>query len=163
MPEHILTRSLKLPIPRQRAFAFFSDAANLEQITPPQLKFHILTPHPISMRQGTLIEYRLKLRGIPVRWQTEISVWDPPHAFVDRQLKGPYKQWIHRHKFIEFDANTTIVEDEVKYRLGFAPFGEALHFVIRRELDQIFDYRELRITELLTADPNQNAMGHSPR
>jgi len=163
MPEHILTRSFKLPIPRAEAFAFFSDAGNLERITPPELKFQITTPQPITIKQGTLIDYRLKLRGFPVKWQTEIYVWDPPHAFVDRQLRGPYKQWIHRHKFIEIDKTITLIEDEVKYRLGFAPFGELMHILIRRELDYIFDYREERVTEMLggTAQ-NPLARGHSP-
>jgi ligand-binding SRPBCC domain-containing protein len=160
MPEHILTRSLKLPISRAEAFAFFSDAGNLERITPPALKFHIITPQPIRVRQGTLIDYRLKVRGIPVRWQTEISVWDPPHAFVDRQLHGPYKQWIHRHTFVEIDKNTTLIEDEVKYRVGFAPFGEMAHLLVRRELDHIFDYRQKRVAEILTGKAHPD--GHSP-
>lgn len=163
MPEHILTRSLKLPIARAEAFAFFSDAGNLERITPPELKFHIVTPQPIAMKHGTLIDYRLKLRGIPVKWRTEISVWDPPHAFVDRQLKGPYRQWIHRHKFIELDANNTLIEDEVKYRLGFAPFGEMVHVLVRRELDRIFDYRQKMVAEILGGGNAHAAIGHSPR
>lgn len=149
MPEHILTRSLKLPVTREEAFAFFSDAGNLERITPPELKFHIITPQPIRIRQGTLIDYKLRLRGFPVKWRTEIAVWDPPHAFVDRQLRGPYKQWIHRHTFVEIDSATTLIEDEVKYRLGFTPFGEVAHFLVRRELDYIFDYRQQRVAELL--------------
>jgi ligand-binding SRPBCC domain-containing protein len=160
MPEHILTRSLKLPIPRADAFAFFSDARNLEIITPPRLKFRIITPQPIKLRQGTLIDYQLKIRGVPVKWQTEISVWDPPHAFVDRQLHGPYKQWIHRHTFVEIDKNTTLIEDEVKYRVGFAPFGELAHILVRRELDHIFDYRQKRVTKLLINKAQAN--GHSP-
>jgi ligand-binding SRPBCC domain-containing protein len=162
MPEHILTRSLKLPVPRADAFAFFSDAGNLERITPPELKFHIITPQPIKVRQGTLIDYRLKLRGFPVKWRTEIHVWDPPHAFVDRQIRGPYKQWVHRHSFFEIDKNTTLIEDEVKYRLGFSPFGEVAHFLVRRELDYIFDYRQARVAELLVAQPQAAAAGHSP-
>ena len=162
MPEHILTRSLKLPVPRADAFAFFSDAGNLERITPPELKFHIITPQPIKVRQGTLIDYRLKLRGFPVKWRTEIHVWDPPHAFVDRQIRGPYKQWVHRHSFFEIDKNTTLIEDEVKYRLGFSPFGEVAHFLVRRELDYIFDYRQARVAELLVAPPQAAAAGHSP-
>ena len=164
MPEHILTRSLKLPVPRAEAFEFFSDAANLERITPPELRFQILTPLPIKMKQGTLIDYRLKLRGIPVKWQTEIYVWDPPHAFVDRQLSGPYKQWIHRHSFVEIDKNTTLIEDEVKYRIGYPPFGAIAHILVRRELDHIFDYRQERVAELLGSETAQAgaAAGQSP-
>ncbi|MEP7213865.1 MAG: SRPBCC family protein [Acidobacteriota bacterium] len=160
MPEHILTRSLKLPVSRADAFAFFADAANLERITPPELKFQILTPQPIKVRQGTLIDYRLRIRGFPVKWQTEIAVWDPPHAFVDRQLHGPYKQWIHRHTFVELDKNNTLIEDEVKYRVGFSPFGELAHILVRRELDHIFDYRQKRVTELLSE--HVQADRHSP-
>ncbi len=162
MPEHILTRSLKLPVPRGEAFSFFADASNLEALTPPELKFHIITPQPITLRQGTLIDYRLKIRGFPVKWQTEISVWDPPHAFVDRQLKGPYKQWIHRHLFVEIDENTTLIEDEVKYRVGYAPFGELAHILVRRELDHIFDYRQTRVADLLGDRTQAATAGHSP-
>lgn len=149
MSEHILTRSLKLPIPRSEAFAFFSDAGNLERITPPELNFRIITPQPLKMRQGTLIDYRLKIRGVPIKWRTEIAVWDPPHAFVDRQLRGPYKQWIHRHSFVEINKNTTLIEDEVKYCIGFSALGELAHILVRRELDYIFDYRQKQIAELL--------------
>lgn len=163
MPEHILTRSLKLPVSRADAFAFFADAANLESITPPELKFQITTPQPIMIKQGTLIDYRLKVRGFPVKWRTEIYVWDPPHAFVDRQLRGPYKQWIHRHTFVEIDKNNTLIEDEVKYRLAFAPFGEVVHILVRRELDYIFDYRQTRVAELLGNGVQRAASsGHSP-
>jgi ligand-binding SRPBCC domain-containing protein len=162
MPEHVLTRSLKLPITRGAAFDFFSDAANLERITPPELKFHIITPQPIKIKQGALIDYRLRLRGFPVKWRTEISVWDPPHAFDDRQLSGPYKQWIHRHSFVEIDKNTTLIEDEVKYRLGFAPFGELAHILVRRELDYIFDYRQKRVAEILSESVQASPIGQSP-
>ncbi|HMJ09417.1 MAG TPA: SRPBCC family protein [Pyrinomonadaceae bacterium] len=162
MPEHVFTRSLKLSVPRGEAFAFFSDARNLERITPPELGFRILTPQPINIRQGTLIDYRLKIRGFPVKWQTEISVWDPPHAFVDRQTHGPYKQWIHRHKFIEIDKDTTLIEDEVKYRIGFAPFGEMANLLVRRELDHIFDHREERVKAILCGQ-DEISVGHSPR
>ncbi|MGQ0540636.1 MAG: SRPBCC family protein [Blastocatellia bacterium] len=149
MAEHILTRGLTLDLPREQVFDFFADAGNLERITPPELNFHIITPQPIDIKQGALIDYKLKLRGFPVTWRTEISVWNPPHSFVDRQLRGPYSQWIHRHTFTEIDANKTHIEDEVKYRLPLEPFGDIAYFLIRRELDYIFDYRQKAVAEIL--------------
>ncbi|CAN5476924.1 SRPBCC family protein [soil metagenome] len=150
MAEHILTRSLTLGVSREEAFAFFADAGNLERITPPELNFHIITPQPIDIRQGTLIDYTLRMRGFPVSWRTEISVWNPPHRFVDRQLKGPYRQWIHTHTFIEKAPEETLIEDEVRYRLPFEPVGEIAHVLVRRELDYIFDYRQKTVAEMLS-------------
>lgn len=149
MAEHVLIRELLIDRPRDEVFAFFADAENLERITPPELNFHIVTPRPIEMRPGTLIDYRLKLRGLPVKWRTEISEWEPPHSFVDRQLKGPYKQWIHRHTFTEPAAGKTSMEDEVKYRLPLKPLGDIAHFIIRQELEYIFDFRQRTVMELL--------------
>ncbi len=149
MAEYILRRELAVDLPREKVFDFFADAGNLERITPPELKFHILTPQPIHIVAGTLIDYTLRMRGIPVKWRTEISVWDPPFAFVDQQLRGPYKQWIHRHTFTEIETGKTMVEDEVRYRLPFEPLGDLAHFMVRRELDHIFDYRQKTVTEML--------------
>lgn len=149
MAEHILTRRLTLDLPIKKVFDFFADAGNLERITPPELKFRITTAQPIDIRQGTLIDYRLKLRGFPVNWQTEISVWNPPHSFVDRALKSPYKQWIHRHTFIAISEEKTLIEDEVKYRLPLEPFGDLAHWFVRRELDYIFDFRQKVVMEIL--------------
>lgn len=98
---------LWLPRSINEIFAFFSDAQNLEELTPSSLQFHILTPPPIHIRQGTEIDYRLKIRGIPIRWRSKISVWDPPHRFVDEQLRGPYRVWIHEHRFTERLGGTT--------------------------------------------------------
>ena len=149
MAEHILIRSLTIDLPRDEVFEFFADAGNLERITPPELNFHIITPQPIDIRQGTLIDYELKMRGFPVKWRTEISVWNRPHRFVDRQLRGPYSQWIHTHTFTEIDENSTLVEDEVRYRLPLEPLGDIAHFLVRRELDYIFDYRQKAVAEIL--------------
>lgn len=151
MAERILRRSLTLPIWRQEAFAFFADAGNLERITPPQLGFHITTQQPIEIRQGTLIDYKLKLRGIPISWRTEISVWEPPFRFVDQQLRGPYSQWIHTHTFTELGPTETLIDDEVRYRLPLEPLGDIAHFLVRSELEKIFDFRQQAVSDLLTA------------
>lgn len=151
MAEHLLTRSITLPVSREEAFAFFADAGNLERITPPQLGFHITTPQPIDIRQGTLIDYNLKLHGFPISWRTEISVWDPPFRFVDQQLKGPYSQWIHTHTFTEVGPTETLIEDEVRYRLPLEPLGDIAHFMVRRELEKIFDFRQQTVAEILAS------------
>jgi len=149
MAEYILKRELTLDLSREQVFDFFADAGNLERITPPELGFNIITPQPIDIKKGALIDYKLKMRGIPVSWRTEISTWEPPYEFVDQQLRGPYKQWIHRHTFTEIGPNETHMEDEVKYRLPFEPLGDIAHFLVRRELDYIFDYRQKIVAELL--------------
>lgn len=150
MAEYILKRELTLDLPRDEVFDFFADAGNLERITPPELNFHIITPQPIDIRKGALIDYKLRIRGLPVKWRTEISVWDPPHEFVDQQLKGPYKQWIHTHTFTELESNKTLIEDEVRYRLPMEPLGDIAHFFVVRELNYIFDYRQKAVAEILS-------------
>ena len=142
MAEHILKRELTLQLPREQVFAFFADAKNLELITPTHLNFKITSPQPIELREGTLIDYQLSLHGIPMNWRTEITLWNPPYRFVDTQLKGPYSQWIHTHTFTEIDANTTLIEDEVRYRLPLEPLGDLFHFIVGSEVRKIFDYRE---------------------
>ncbi|MDH3529039.1 MAG: SRPBCC family protein [Acidobacteriota bacterium] len=150
MAEHTLTRTLQLALPIDETFRFFADAGNLERITPPELHFRITTPHPIEISKGTLIDYNLKLRGIPITWKTEISRWDPPYAFVDQALKSPYKQWIHLHTFEETSNVGTEITDEVRYRLPIEPFGDLMHWYVRKELDYIFDYRQKAVTEILS-------------
>ena len=152
MAEHVLKRTLTLELPRAEVFDFFADAGNLERITPPELNFHIITPQPIDIKEGALIDYQLKVRGLPVRWQTVISVWNPPFEFVDKALKSPYKQWIHRHTFTEIEKNKTLIEDEVRYRLPLAPLGDLAHWFVRRELDYIFDFRQKTVKELLKSE-----------
>jgi len=153
MAEHILTRSLDIELPRDEVFAFFSDAANLERITPPELNFHIVTPQPIEIEKGTLIDYDLRLNGIPMRWRTEITVWDPPYEFVDSQIRGPYSQWIHRHTFTELEPDITHIEDEVRYRLPLEPLGDLVHFIVRAQLERIFNFRQKQVTQLLRKAP----------
>lgn len=149
MTEHILQTSLTLHLPREEVFDFFADAANLERITPPELNFQITTPQPFEIEQGTLIDYQLRLYGIPIKWRTEISVWRPPFEFVDQQLSGPYRQWIHRHTFTELAPDKTLIEDEVRYRLPLEPLGDIAHFIVRRELAKIFEFRKNAVEEIL--------------
>jgi len=125
-------------------FAFFSDASNLDTLTPPFLRFQILTPAPIAMKVGTLIDYRLRLRGLPIRWQSEITAWEPPYRFVDEQRRGPYRLWVHEHCFEEHDGETDIV-DRVEYAV---PGGRLMHkLFIGRDLKGIFEYRGRTLIE----------------
>ncbi|MGI9034433.1 MAG: SRPBCC family protein, partial [Pyrinomonadaceae bacterium] len=145
----ILRRGLTLDAPIKKVFAFFSDAGNLERITPPELHFKIFTPQPIDLKKGALIDYQLKLRGFSLVWKTIISAWNPPFEFVDEALESPYRQWIHRHTFTELENGQTLIEDEVRYRLPFEPFGDLAHWLVRRELDYIFDFRQKMVARIL--------------
>ena len=145
---HRLVDRLELPLPIDRVFAFFSEAANLERITPPELGFRIVTPPPIEIRLGTLIDYQLKLFGIPFGWQSEITAWDPPHAFADEARSGPYHTWIHRHRF-EPTAAGTAIADEVTYRLPLWPAGDLALPLVRLQLGRIFRYRQAAVRRLL--------------
>lgn len=142
---HRLVTELNVAAPLEDVFSFFADAHNLEQLTPPWLRFEILTPAPIDMHAGALIDYRLRIRGVPVRWQTEIAVWEPPHRFVDRQLRGPYKLWHHEHTFEKIDGGTAI-RDVVDYR-GPGWFLEPLinRLLVKPDVDRIFAYRHRQL------------------
>jgi ligand-binding SRPBCC domain-containing protein len=147
-PEHVLRTRLRVEQPLASVFEFFAAAENLERITPPELNFRIVTPQPVAIRQGALIDYRLSLFGVPFGWRTEITEWRPPHEFVDVQLKGPYAQWIHRHRF-RADGAGTMIEDEVRWRLPVPVAGQLAWPLVRLHLKRIFGYRERRIRELL--------------
>jgi len=126
----------------ETTFGFFADAGNLQRLTPPWLDFAILTPQPVPMATGSLIDYRIRVHGVPIRWRTEIAEWQPPFKFVDRQLKGPYRMWHHTHRFRAVEGGT-MVEDTVRYR----PLGGALvhQLFVRRDLERIFVFRQLEI------------------
>jgi len=148
---HILKREQRLPGPPQAVFGFFADARNLEAITPPLLRFRVVTPESLVMDEGTLIRYRLRVHGVPVSWLTEIKEWEPPYRFVDEQLEGPYALWRHTHTF-EGHGEETIMRDVVRYRIGFGPLGVLANALsVRRDLDRIFDYRAERVPALLAA------------
>ncbi len=153
MAEHILERRQIIERPCAEVFEFFADAGNLEQITPPELNFRIITPPPIDIKKGALIDYQLKLHGIPITWKTEITEWNPPFSFVDSALKSPYKQWIHLHSFEEGATGETIMKDLVRYRLPLEPLGDLAHWYVKKELKYIFDYRYKIIEEIFQPKP----------
>jgi len=127
-----------LPVPIDEVFGFFAEARNLEKLTPRWLRFEVLSEGPITMAPGTLIDYRIRWRGIPLRWRTEIEVWDPPYRFVDRQIRGPYRLWRHEHLFIDRGNGTSIIDS-----VAYAPLGGAVaqRLVVARDVKRIFAYR----------------------
>jgi ligand-binding SRPBCC domain-containing protein len=146
---------MRLPLPRDQVFAFFAEASNLERITPPELGFEMVTSQPIHLSEGTRIDYRLHLFGIPFSWQSEIQRWAPPEVFVDVQRRGPYKHWVHTHRFRE-DHGTTTIEDEVQYALPYTPLGELVYPLVRLQLYRIFRYRQHAIQAYFFAGTHQH-------
>ncbi len=159
MRRHVLEASLWLSSSLEATFAFFSDPANLARITPPDLGFVILTPGPVPMRAGSLIDYRIRLRGVPARWTSLIEVWEPNARFVDVQVRGPYRLWRHEHTF-EAEKGGTRVADRVEYALPLFPFGEILHpFLVRPDLERIFAFRRAAIRRILEQGEGRIAAG----
>ncbi|MFO1023355.1 MAG: SRPBCC family protein [Planctomycetales bacterium] len=139
---YLLETDLWLPHPPEIVFAFFSVAFNLEGITPAWLRFHVLTPRPIEMHTGTLLDYRLRLHGLPIRWRTRIAHWNPPWSFVDEQLRGPYRLWYHEHQFEAADGGTRILD-----RVTYIPRGGSLlhRWLVKPDLERIFTFRQTSI------------------
>lgn len=148
-PVYHLERAQFFPKSREQLFPFFQDAHNLEAITPPFLNFRIMTPSPIDMKAGALIDYKLRLFLVPIRWRTIIERFEPPYLFVDRQLWGPFKLWRHLHKFYEVEGGTLMI-DRVDYQIPLGPIGRvAQNLFTRRTLDTIFDDRKHKLMEML--------------
>jgi ligand-binding SRPBCC domain-containing protein len=140
-----LDREQLVHAPPEEVFGFFSRARNLEELTPPWLRFSVLTPEPIEMRTGALIEYRLRVRRVPLHWISRIEEWQPGRRFVDRQVRGPYRHLRHTHEFAA-DPRGTLIRDSVDYELPLGPLGALAHAaIVRRDLDRIFDYRRRRV------------------
>src|SRR5262249_1609165 len=138
-----------IPRPLDEVFPFFADARNLERITPAFLDFHFLTPLPIVMQSGTLIDYQIRLFGLPFKWQTRIEEFEPPHRFVDIQTRGPYRLWRHTHEFREI-AEGTLVVDRVRYELPLGLLGTLAHALfVGRTLQKIFDFRQQTLGRML--------------
>lgn len=139
------TTSQTLPAPLDEVFEFFADPRNLERITPPWIAFRIVTPEPIEMVEGALIDYRLRIKGVPTRWRTEITEWDPPHRFVDTQLRGPYRKWVHTHTFRADGANTAVADD-IEYAVPGGSIVERLF--VRNDVRRIFAFRRKVLGEV---------------
>ena len=150
-----LNSEVLLPRPPDEVFPFFADAGNLERLTPPWLRFEVLTPGPVEMRPGAAIDYRLRLRGAPIRWRSEITAWEPPFRFVDEQRRGPYRLWVHEHRFEE-RAGRTLASDRVRYA---APGGWLVdRLLVRPDLERIFEYRRAALRRIF----GRNASAETP-
>ena len=146
MRAHLLIREQRLPGSPEEVFPFFASARNLEAITPPWLRFRVVTPEPIAMDAGALIAYRLRLHGVSVRWLTRIETWQPDVRFVDAQVRGPYRLWHHTHELTPLDDGRTLMRDTVRYALPFGPLGEVAHrLFVARDLRRIFDFRAAEV------------------
>jgi ligand-binding SRPBCC domain-containing protein len=146
----VLTSEVCLPRPGDEIFALFSDAFRLEELTPPWMAFHVVTKAPIAIQAGTRIDYRLRVHGIPMRWRSHISVWEPPLRFVDEQELGPYRYWRHEHSFEE-EGEQTRVRDVVHYDV---PLRALVHpLCVRRDLRRIFRYRQQKLSTLFGDRP----------
>lgn len=156
MRTYTLQREQWVASPLRRIFPFFAQPENLALITPPSLRFRLLTPPPVEMEKGRIIDYTIRVMGLPVRWRTLITTYEPPRCFVDEQISGPYSFWHHTHRFEPRDGGT-LLYDEVRYVLPMALLGPVRGMVhalyVRPSLEQIFDYREQVFTRLFGGIP----------
>jgi len=158
MRTHVLHCEQRLPGSPAEVFPFFGDARNLEAITPPLLRFEVITPDPIPMQVGTIIQYRLRVHGVRVGWTTSIQEWEPGVRFVDCQIRGPYVLWHHTHTFEDDGAGGTLMKDTVRYALPFGVLGEIAHrAIVKRDLEAIFTFRAEKVPELLAAQAGRVA------
>jgi len=151
MREFIYEQTQTIDAPLDRVFSFFSDARNLTTITPEWIDFRIRTPQPIDMKEGLRIDYSLKIHGLPLRWQSEITRWDPPHRFVDEQRKGPYKYWVHEHSFADENGRTR-VGDRVRYAVPGGVIVQRLF--VARDIKRIFEFRKQKLREIFQTVPD---------
>lgn len=156
---YCLTARMAVDLPREEVFELFADANQLERITPDWLNFEILTPRPILMRAGLLLDYKIRLHAIPIKWRTEISAWNPPFRFVDQQLKGPYKRWHHEHTFEQIDGKTIVIDN-----VHYIPRGGSLihRFMVKPDLEKIFRFRHDRLSEIFAERIAGNAAREKP-
>ena len=146
--DEVLVARQWIPASLDRVFSFFSSAHNLERINPPWLNFQVLTPPEQGIQEGSLIDYRLRVHGIPLRWRTLIESWNPQKSFVDTQLKGPYSKWHHTHRFEEIQGGV-LIEDRVLYRVPLSFLGRAVGGAyVKRDVEKIFNYRKKVIREI---------------
>lgn len=152
MKEELVLVTQDLPRPRSEVFPFFADPANLQRLTPPWLHFQVLTPEPLPRGEGAVFEYRLKVRGLPIRWRTLIEAYDDGAKFVDRQIAGPYALWHHTHRFEDLPDGGTRITDQVRYKVGWGPIGRIVTALwVRRDIRRIFAYRKQVLAELFKA------------
>jgi len=152
VPTYLFERSQRVEVPVEQAFEFYGDFQNLEPLVPPWLHFELTTPGEPVFRPGTLLDYKLRLHGVPVRWQTRIETWEPPTRFVDTQAKGPYSLWEHTHLFEPDGDAATVIHDRIRYAIPLGPLGAlAQRLFVHRDLERIFDFRRDAIAGRLVA------------
>ena len=152
MQDQVFQQTIFVKAPIEKVFEFFSDAKNLEFITPPLLQFKILDQNTPTIQKGTIFTYKLKIHGVPIKWKTLIEEWEPHSYFVDSQMKGPYKKWHHTHRF-QATHDGTLVEDTVLYRLHFGYLGQLLTGRwVRRDIEKIFSFREKMIASIFSSN-----------